>query len=170
MFFNLLKVRDIKYQIKVFLNWRKKQGMTTPGYEEWLSEFLRKTKKNDVMDVSVQDIEDFLECVAQKHSGQWPVIQAEKCLRQFVKFYSARGKMAGAIADYRESLYNNGVQLLANVKRNEDLVKRRLKNPTKWSWRRLGDYYGIHFTTAKQIFLRDVKRYSGAGELSTGIP
>lgn len=157
----LLQIRVIKYQIKVFLDWRNKQGLSSPGYEKWLNLFLKKTGITNVLDIRAEDIERFIQYVADNSKGRYPVLEAERSLRQFIKFYSARGKMSGTVAEYRNSRYSNGVQFLANTKRNRELVQRRLKDPRKWSYRRLGDYYGLHFTTVRQIFQRDVKRYTG---------
>lgn len=174
--FNLLRLfaskkKKIDIQIKVFLKWRKKRGMSSSSYEEWLYMLSDYTGKDDVYDLKPIDILGFIDRVRVDHNGTWPVWAAEKAVRQFMKFYTARGKMMGNIREYRDLCERNNVRSLSDVKRNRELVRKRLKDPQKWSWRRLGAFYGIHFTTAKQIFLRDVSKYAqkGVGKLSTGI-
>lgn len=46
-----------------------------------------------------------------------------------------------------------------NKERNRELVQKRLKDQNKWSWRKLGEHYGIHYTTAKDIFVRTKDKY-----------
>lgn len=48
---------------------------------------------------------------------------------------------------------------VGNYERNRDLVQKRLADPVKWSWRKLAKFYNIHFTTAKDIFLRYAEKY-----------
>lgn len=42
-----------------------------------------------------------------------------------------------------------------NTERNLDLVKKRLENPTKWTFQELADFYKIKKETAWGIFDRD---------------
>lgn len=47
-----------------------------------------------------------------------------------------------------------------NIERNKELVIKRLHDPKKWSYGKLGEFYKIHRTTAEEIFLRDKEKYS----------
>jgi hypothetical protein len=49
--------------------------------------------------------------------------------------------------------------------RNESLVKKRIKDPKKWSWAKLGVHYDLHRSVAKQIFERDVEKFSNEYEI-----
>jgi hypothetical protein len=46
------------------------------------------------------------------------------------------------------------------TERNKDLVKKRLANPKKWTWGELAKLYSIDRYTARDIFDRDVDKYS----------
>lgn len=62
------------------------------------------------------------------------------------------------------------MEAITNVERNRDLVLKRLRNPAKWSWAELGKLYKIDRHTARDIFYRDIHKYStkrGVDELST---
>lgn len=52
-----------------------------------------------------------------------------------------------------------------NDLRNASLVHKRIKDPNKWSWAKLGTEFKIHRTVAKQIFERDVEKYSHEEEI-----
>ena len=133
--------------------------MSTSNYNYWISLFMKKISVIDVADIRPIHIMDFLEYIKDTQGGKHPQIQAEKAVRQFVRFYSARGKMIDNLANIEDELSRNNVTHLANIDRNKDLVIKRINNPQRWTWRALGDYYSIHFTTARQIFLRDVEKY-----------
>lgn len=160
-FFN--RYNKIKSQIEVFLKWREKMGMNSPSYREWILLFAKNTKTTDVLDITRDDILNFLAYVRTIRNGQWPVYQAEKSVRQFIRFYSARGKMINTLADYTRLCEHNNVDLISHIKRNKEIVQKRLKNPKIWSWRRLGDHFGMHYSTARQIFYRDRIKYGGRG-------
>lgn len=44
--------------------------------------------------------------------------------------------------------------------RNKSIVEKRIKDPKKWSWGKLGEYFSIHRSVAKEIFERDVEKYA----------
>lgn len=48
----------------------------------------------------------------------------------------------------------------AKTKRNKELVLKRVNDPKKWSFGKLGLFYKLHKTTAEQIFKRDLEKYS----------
>ncbi len=52
-----------------------------------------------------------------------------------------------------------------NEDRNERLVLKRIKDPKKWSWGKLGTEFGIHRSVAKQIFERDFEKYAKEEEI-----
>ena len=49
--------------------------------------------------------------------------------------------------------------------RNERLVRNRIKDPKKWTWAKLGIYFGIHRSVAKQIFERDMEKFANESEI-----
>lgn len=40
-------------------------------------------------------------------------------------------------------------------RRNRELVKRRMRDPKKWSFRKLADFYNIKVSTVYKIWKRD---------------
>lgn len=152
--------RKIDIQIEVFLKWRDKRGMSLSNYQDWLFMFADFIGKDDIYDVRPNDVHAFIERVRSERNGEWPVFSAEKALRQFIRFYTARGKIMGNLREYQERCLDNHVESITDIKRNRELVRKRLENQRKWSYRKLGVYYGIHYTTARQIFNRDVHKYA----------
>jgi len=135
--------------------------MSLSDYEEWLNLFVSFTDKEDILDVSADDIVDFIEYISEHHQGTpFRLHRAEMAVRQFKKFYSARGHLMKDMKDYMNMLEQSGVGFVADVKRNRELVELRVKNPRKWSWRKLGEKFNIHYTTARQIFIRDRLKYA----------
>lgn len=53
------------------------------------------------------------------------------------------------------------------TQRNKELFVKRVQDPQKWSWRALGEHYGIHFTTAKGIFLNTLEKISKESDFNT---
>lgn len=149
----------INEQIQIFLRWRDKKGLGSRNYGAWLFAFTKKTGIQDALDIHPQDIMGFLEHVKETRAGQYPHYEAEKVLRQFIRFYSARGKIMGNLREYNRLIDSHGVLMLAHIERNKEIVKKRLSDPKKWSWRKLGDYYDMHYTGVRYIFLRDRFRY-----------
>jgi hypothetical protein len=47
-----------------------------------------------------------------------------------------------------------------NVDRNRSLIQKRIADPKKWTWAKLGQEFNVHRTVAKQIFERDVEKYA----------
>lgn len=47
----------------------------------------------------------------------------------------------------------------AKIERNKELVLKRLSDPKKWSFGKLGDHYCIGKTVAEEIFKRDEAKY-----------
>lgn len=167
--------RKIRNQIRVFLKWRERKGLGSTGYEEWLLLFYKKTVLTDAFDIMPLDIKEFCNYVRTIRGGTYPSYRSELVLRQFVRFYSARGKMMDNLKSFKELLFAENVRSLADIDRNRELVQNRLRDPKRYSWRVLGRYYNIHFTTAKQIFNRDRDKYGlktkwnkGFSRLSTG--
>lgn len=49
--------------------------------------------------------------------------------------------------------------------RNEQLVQKRVHDPKKWSWGKLGQHFEIHRSIAKEIFVRDMEKYANEEEV-----
>ena len=49
--------------------------------------------------------------------------------------------------------------------RNQSLVVKRIKDPKKWSWAKLGTFYEFHRSVAKQIFERDIEKFANEYEI-----
>jgi hypothetical protein len=46
------------------------------------------------------------------------------------------------------------------TERNKDLVKKRLKNPKKWTWGELAKFFGIDRYTARDLFFQHVDKFT----------
>jgi hypothetical protein len=46
------------------------------------------------------------------------------------------------------------------TERNKGIVQKRNKNPKKWTWGELSNYYGIDRYTVRDIYYRDKEKYS----------
>ena len=44
--------------------------------------------------------------------------------------------------------------------RNESLVQKRIRDPKKWTWGKLGQHFEVHRSVAKQVFERDMEKYA----------
>lgn len=163
------KERKIEEQVHVFLKWRAKRNMPVMDYAHWLNLFLNFTDKGDVLDVTVEDVVKFVELVFETHNGsRYKQHKAEVAIRQFRRYYSARGNQVTDDRDYSDMLMQAGVGFVADVKRNKQIVELRLKDPKKWSWRKLGEKFNIDFTTARHIFIRDRLKYGPKYDLFRG--
>ncbi len=49
--------------------------------------------------------------------------------------------------------------------RNQSLVQRRIKDPAKWTWGKLGEYFSVHRSVAKEIFERDMEKFGSESEI-----
>lgn len=49
--------------------------------------------------------------------------------------------------------------------RNQSLVQKRIKNPKKWTWGKLGEYYSVHRSVVKEIFERDIEKFANEYEI-----
>jgi hypothetical protein len=52
-----------------------------------------------------------------------------------------------------------------NDERNAALVQKRIHDPKKWSWAKLGEHYNIHRSVAKEIFERDIEKFANEYEI-----
>jgi hypothetical protein len=52
-----------------------------------------------------------------------------------------------------------------NDERNQSLVQKRVKDPVKWSWAKLGEHFAIHRSVAKEIFERDLEKFAHEAEI-----
>ena len=53
----------------------------------------------------------------------------------------------------------------ANVDRNRELVQKRVSDPLRWSYRKLGEFYNISKITAEEYFKRDLEKYATPHEV-----
>ncbi|MDQ3014779.1 MAG: hypothetical protein M3Q73_02875 [bacterium] len=47
-----------------------------------------------------------------------------------------------------------------NSDRNRSLINKRISDPKKWTWAKLGQEFNLHRSVSKQIFERDVEKYA----------
>lgn len=144
------KHKPIHDQIKVFLGYLIKNGNRCGQYNFWLNEFERLTGVEDVYDIEEEDIESFLTDISVLYNGQHALNSSERAVRGLIRFYTARGRSLG---------YDTRMTTQLKESRNKELVRLRASNPEQWTWRALGEKYGVHFTTAKELYLRHRGKY-----------
>ncbi len=49
--------------------------------------------------------------------------------------------------------------------RNSLLVQKRIKDPKKWTWGKLGQEFEIHRSVAKEIFERDMEKFANEEQI-----
>lgn len=153
MFFKPRK--PIESQIEVFMNWCFKVGNRGGTWRHWLDEFVRLSETNDIYDIDENAVRQFLSDISVFYRGDHQLIQAEKAIRNLLKFYSSRARKLNSVSDY-----DTISKMKAKTKRNEDLVKKRLSDPEKWTWGELGEFFGIDRYTARDLFYRHENKYS----------
>lgn len=79
-------------QVKVFIEFGKRTGTVKSDIGVWLSMFSRHSQKQDVWDIKHDDIAEFLDYVRSKYYGEHHSLEAERSVRNLLKFYRARGK------------------------------------------------------------------------------
>lgn len=99
LIFNILVVmrkteKDLlRKQVDVFVHWRLKKGGNTM-YQDWLSLFVSSCPKVDIMDITQEDVNDFLAhayVISRTQSGK---ILAKKAIEGLMVFYGARNRSA----------------------------------------------------------------------------
>ena len=157
--------RKIKTQLHVFYKWRLKKGMSLVDYDEYLDIFINYTEKEDILDVDAVEIMAFLEYFNEHHRGtQYSLHRAELAIRQFKRFYAARGAMIKDLSDINKILDMEGVHYIVDVKRNKEIVKLWLRDQEKplkereWSLRKLGERFNISHVRVDQIIKREIAR------------
>lgn len=79
-------------QIDVFLSWAIKKNTGSSSYKEWLDLFCRFTAKTDILDVTDEDVDLFMEMVDNIENGQYRKNEAYKAIFGLRRYYMARGK------------------------------------------------------------------------------
>ena len=54
-----------------------------------------------------------------------------------------------------------------NEERNQQLVQKRVHDPKKWTWGKLGEHFSIHRSVAKQVFERDLEKYANEDQIDS---
>lgn len=153
----------ISKQIEVYLHFCLNNGHIVDNYGYWLKSFAKEFKARNVYDITQASKVEFLTRVAVLHNSQHSLLQAERALNGFTRFYQARSRN---LVNSRELGYTSS-DMEEKMDRNKELVFKRVSDPKKWSWRALGSLYNIHYTTARQIFTVQSPKYLGK-KLSTG--
>lgn len=84
--------RLLDEQIDVYLAWGKKTGTVSSSYREYLNHFKKFIKKDDVLDISDEDVDFFLEKEYSKENSQYARDTIKRVIYCFRKFYMARSK------------------------------------------------------------------------------
>lgn len=151
--FNFINMKTslLHDQIRVYLAFcirNNREG----NYGFWLKQFCEKYH-GDANDITDDHIDDFLVDVGCLYFGQHSLTYAERAVRGLRTYYMARSRN---LAQSSSEVYDSA---MAEKKlRNKQLIKLRKEDPEKWSWRNLGEYFNIHFTTAKNIYVRSVQK------------
>lgn len=49
--------------------------------------------------------------------------------------------------------------------RNQSLVQKRIQDPKKWTWGKLGEFFEVHRSVAKEIFERDMEKFANEKQI-----
>ena len=148
-----MKTSLLHDQIKVYLAHCIKQNREG-GYSFWLRSF-SKRYVGSAEDISDDDIDDFLVDVGALYNGQFSLNQAERAVRGLRTYYTARSRN---LERAYEKDYDRDMEFAEKKLRNRKLIALRKADPRKYSWRNLGVLFDIHFTTAKDIFVRNERK------------
>ena len=89
------KMRILDYQVAVFQSWRQRRGIVGPHepHSEFINLLCRHWTKDDILEFEKEDMDWFLELVAdQRHGSQYAIRSAKTAISSLLRFYKARGK------------------------------------------------------------------------------
>jgi hypothetical protein len=152
--FNLFRPKRslLEDQIRVYLAYcirNHREG----NYGFWLREFAQ-VYEGDAYDIEDEDIDEFLVDIGAIYFGQSALIYAERAVRGLRTFYVARSR---SVAQKEGKAYDRA--LMEKSLRNREIVKLRQEDPVKWSWRKLGVIFDLHFTRVKEIYNQSASKY-----------
>lgn len=82
----------LNLQMEVFLEWGKRHNTTSMNYREWIELFIQDTEKQDVLDITSKDVDQFVDKRYDVIKTKGTEIAARKALSSFLRFYIARSK------------------------------------------------------------------------------
>lgn len=138
--------KEIDYQIEQFKEHRR-YFSTTSSHIYWLNQFAKITGMEDVNDIKDYDVVGFLDALKDIRGSEFARFQAQAALRIFMAF----AKQNGMIKTMAEKKKMGRPEKEA---RNKEMVQKRLKNPTRWTIRKIGAHYGIKESTVFDILER----------------
>lgn len=139
----------IELQAQVFIEYLISQDRLL-HYTNWVSDFAKKSPVKDIYKLEDCHIEKYLSELGYKYQTHHVIDMAHEALKAFRHYYKARSYRP-ALANKQGIRYYDGMRP-AKTERNRQLVMMRRSDPKKWSWKMLGSYFNVHFTTAKEIF------------------
>lgn len=86
-----LENKLLSKQIEVFLEWCRRSNLTGASYREFLAEFAGFTLKEDIMDVSDEDVELWIAHLLETQNAQYQRLNGKKAVEALIRFYKARG-------------------------------------------------------------------------------
>lgn len=92
IYFMRTSKKILELQIEVFLEWGRRNGIVSTDYREWFLLFLLFTDRHDVMDITLEDIDFFIENEHTVNRTQYSQHSARKALRALQRFYMARSR------------------------------------------------------------------------------
>lgn len=87
-----LDQRILQSQVDVFVEWGRRYNISSSDHRRWLEIFLQNTDKTDILDVTEEDRNHFLEIVKTKTYSQHDYNTARKAIDSLMRYYSARTK------------------------------------------------------------------------------
>lgn len=94
-YFGCMKALDkslLEAQAKVFFVASRRTGRISAFSEEWLEFFIKHSTKTDIMDVTDEDVEFFIQLVYNKTNTEYEPRHARKSINGFRRYYMARSK------------------------------------------------------------------------------
>lgn len=87
-----MKKNILEEQVSVFLEWTRRNSGASLSYQEWLAQFMEYTEKTDIVDVSYEEVDLFVQKVYNERNSSLAPINARKAVNSLMRFYMARSK------------------------------------------------------------------------------
>lgn len=159
-------------QIDEYVAWKRLFANSTDQYENVLLDFLIQTGRESISHISREDINNYRHRLSVELTP-YQTLKYLHDIRGMFRYFGARKVMclsANVITDQGVSpilsindiMRNMARQLSSEEKknRNKDLVRKRIEDPLKWTYKELAKEFKLARSTSQQMFMRHVTKYT----------
>jgi hypothetical protein len=163
-------------QIDEYVAWKRLFANSTDQYENVLIDFLIQTGRESISHVSREDVNNYRHRLSVE-TTPYQTLKYLHDIRGLFRYYGARKVMclsANVITEEGISPVLSVNDIMRNMartlsseekkKRNEDLVRKRIQDPLKWTYRELAKEFDLARSTSQQMFMRHVMKYASQEE------